>query len=228
MKNHHKINLIKGYLIICLSIFTACQTNTKQQVFETKTDTIHPILPPSQKFEKPSYLKLTTLMDYVISAKTIVPNVKNGQPFDKLQYDKVIAYDYEGSEEPYPAVIDNKGRFVPVVLAQQYLTQEQADQILSTLAKKSTYGEGTAACFQPHFALVFYKDNKMMHQINVCLDCNYQITDLEIPAETHKIVNKGKEDEFALTGYSISGKKAIIDLCKELHFTYGQLEIEMD
>ena len=61
----------------------------------------------------------------------------------------------------------------------------------------------------------------MIHQINVCLDCNYLITDIAIPAETHKRVNEGTDTEYALNGFTESGKKAITDLCKELNFTYG-------
>lgn len=159
--------------------------------------------------------------DYIISAKTLQPNLENGEPFGNLDYDKIIAYDFAGSEEPYPTVIDREGKFVPVISKQQYLTQEQADMILSALSSKTTYGEATAACFHPHFALVFYKGNRMIHQINVCLDCNYLITDIAIPAETHKRVNEGTDTEYALNGFTESGKRAITDLCKELNFTYG-------
>ncbi|WP_152616714.1 hypothetical protein [Flavihumibacter solisilvae] len=155
-------------------------------------------------------IKENVLVDYIAAAKTIRQNPKNGVPFSKLDYDKLIAYDFAGSANTYPSVIDQKGNFVPVVMGQQYLSQEQADKILSALTNNSTYGEVTAACFEPHFALVLYKDNKKVTQINVCLDCNYLIAEIEIPAETH--------------GFTESGRKAIIDLCKELNFRYGSLE----
>lgn len=224
MKKRNKIFLTSTCLVLVINFFSACQTTTKQHTAEKGSDSDTTTPPPPTRLVNNKTLNPNTLFDYINSAKTVVPNEKNGPPFDKLKYDKVIAYDYEGSEEGYPAVIDRYGLFVPVILAQQYLTQAQADKILSTLTKKSTYGEGTAACFQPHFALVFYKDNKMINQINVCLDCNYLISDIAIPAETHKKVNEGKEDEYALTGFTDQGKKAIIDLCKELHFTYGDKE----
>ncbi|MBF04388.1 MAG: hypothetical protein CMP76_13965 [Flavobacterium sp.] len=207
-----------------MTIFASCQTTTKQNNTEEKSDTIPKILPPPLGVDKSKTLEEEVLIDYISSAKIVKPNPENGQPFDKLDYDKVIAYDFAGSEEPYPAVIDRQGKFVPVVLGQQYLSQEQADKILSTLTSKSTYGEATAACFQPHFALVFYKDNKMINQINVCLDCNYLISEIEIPAETHKKVNAGTKEEYAITGFTDKGKKGIRDLCKELNFTYGQDE----
>jgi hypothetical protein len=39
-----------------------------------------------------------------------------------------------------------------------------------------------------------------------------------------KKVNAGTKDEYAITGFTKSGKKAIIDLCKQLNFTYGPTE----
>lgn len=167
-------------------------------------------------------IKENTLLSYVVNAKTVKPNYANGIPFAKLDYNKIIAYDFLGSEEPYPSVIDKNEKFVPVIIGQQYLNQEQADKILSTLSKNSSYGESTAACFQPHFALVFFKDNQKVNQINVCLDCNYLISEINIPAENHKKVNKGTKDEYSIFGFTKSGKTAIINLCKELKFYYGK------
>ena len=211
-------------LAFSLTTFTSCQTTTNNKDAENNADNITSTPPPPEWVDTSKIIKEKVLLEYIDSAKNVRPNLKNGVPFDKLDYDKVIAYDFAGSEEPYPSVIDEKGKFVPVVLRQQFLTQKQADKILSTLTSKSTYGEATAACFQPHFALVFYKDKKMINQINVCLDCNYLISDIAIPAETHKKVNAGTKDEYAITGFTKSGKKAIIDLCKQLHFTYGPTE----
>lgn len=197
--------------------FVSCQKkseNSNNVSIEKKT-----ILPKkSSPIDNPKNLKEEVLLNYIYKAPVIIPNSKNGVPFDKLDYDKIIAYDFEGSEEPYPSVIDKNGKFVPVVLAQKALSQIQADKILSTLTKKSTYGEGTAACFNPRFSLVFYKKNKSISQINICLECNYLISDIDIPAETHVKVNKGTPDEYALIGFTKSGKAAIKSFCKELDF----------
>jgi hypothetical protein len=220
--NRKKISISSLCLFFCLTIFTFCQTSSKQNDTEKYIDTIPKTPPPPVWVDTSKTLNEKTLIDYIISSKTVKPNLKNGQPFDKVDYNKVIAYDFAGSEEPYPAVIDRQGKFVPVVLGQQYLSQEQADKILSILTSKSTYGEAIAACFRPHFALVFYKNNKMINQINVCLDCNYLISDIAIPTETHNKVNAETKDGYAMTGFTNKGKKAIRDLCKELNFNYGQ------
>jgi len=225
MKQLKKIFLMTLFIAFSLTMFSSCQTNTENKDRVENGDKIILTPPAPEWVDTSKTLKEKILIDFIAIAKTVKPNLKNGAPFDKLNYDKVIAYDFEGSEEPYPGVIDEKGKFVPVVLGQQFLSQKQADKILSTLASRSSFGEATAACFRPHFALVFYKDNKMLNQINICLDCNYLISDIAIPAETHKKVNAGSKDEYAITGFTTSGKKAIIDLCKQLNFYYERTAV---
>lgn len=221
MKLLNKLQITILSLVFCIAFFYSCQQKSKQ-VEKSKTEIVIPPPPPPPNWaDSAQTLKENVLTNYITIAKTVIPNLKNGEPFDKLDYDKLIAYDFAGSEEPYPAVIED-GRFVPVVLAQQFFSQVQADKILKTLTSKSAYGESTAACFQPHFALVFYKENKMVNQINICLSCNYLISDISIPAQSHKKVNKGTKDEYAVVGFTSLGRKAIIDLCKELNFTYGK------
>ena len=64
----------------------------------------------------------------------------------------------------------------------------------------------------------------MINQINICLSCNYLISGIEIPAQSHKKVNNGTKDEYAKIGFTNIGAKAIVDLCKELNFTYGKAD----
>lgn len=208
-------------IIMLFTTITLISCEKKAEIKDKVAIEDKSILPPKKpSIDYSKSLKEDVLLDYTTKASTIQPNYKNGVPFDKLDYDKIIAYDFEGSEEPYPSVIDKQGNFVPTILAQKALSQIQADKILSTLTKKSTYGEGTAACFIPHFALVFYRNNKKVNQINICLDCNYLISEINIPAEKHLKVNRGTEEEYALIGFTKSGKSEIIKLCKELKFYY--------
>ncbi len=211
------------YLISSIILFWSCENKTVESKNTTKIIIPPPSSPPSVDTTK--IIKANILLDYLSKVPIIKPNKENGIPFDTLNYDKIIGYDFEGSEEPYPSILDSKNNFVPVILGQQYLTQKQADKIMSALTKNSSYGEQTAACFNPHFALLFIKENRIKNKIDICLDCNYLITDLTIPAETHLKYNKGKENEYAITGFTLSGRKAIIDLCKELNFEYGKYKI---
>lgn len=201
----------------------SCQTKIENSNTISEEKTEEPP-PPPLRIDTSKTLKEKTLLAYIPAAGLIRPDPKNGIPFDKLDYDKIIAYDYEGNEEEYFNVINEKGKFIPAIIKQQSLTQEQADRILSVLTRNSAYGGSTAACFRPHLALVFFKENKKINEIDICLDCNYLISDIEIPAVTHKKVNAGTEHEYAMTGFTDSGKAAIIDLCKELNFHYKQYE----
>jgi len=212
--------LTRNYIFLLPFIFIlSCSDNPKDNkvVAEKSTEQLD-----SLKSNNSIFLKEQELKNYVLTAQTITPNTNLNSPFDTLSYDKIIAYDFEGREEPYPSVLDRNLKFVPVILNQKALTQKQADKILSALSSNSTYGEGTAACFIPHLGLLFFKDNKFKYAINICLDCNYLISDITIPAETHLKVNKGKENEYAISGFTKTGKKAIVDLCKDLNFYYGR------
>ncbi|MDQ8005488.1 MAG: hypothetical protein REI64_11865 [Pedobacter sp.] len=218
------MNKIKQSILITATIavqfFISCGNNSTT-TSKVQTDTVkasNPTKPLSR------FLSLKELNDYAAKAELIEPNARIGKPFGKLNYNKVIAYDFEGSGEPYPSIIDTKGRFVPVVVKQMALTQRQIDVLLSTLAKKSSYGENTAFCFEPHFAIVFFKDDKVVNQINVCRNCNRLHSTIEIPAQSHKKVNKGTEDEYALVGLTDAGWKAIVDLSTELSFRYGKMK----
>lgn len=118
MKQFGKILLDTITIVLCLIILTYCQTKIKQKDTEVRMTQFQKIPSPPEMVDTNKMLKEKFLTEYIILAKTVKPNLKNGQPFDKLDYDKVIAYDFAGSEEPFPAVIDRQGKFVPVVLGQ--------------------------------------------------------------------------------------------------------------
>jgi hypothetical protein len=206
-------------------LFLSCTSKSKTKESEVKKEI--PLKQPSALSNKnKKYLREQDLISYITTADKVIPKRTIGAPFDTLQFDKAIAYDFEGNDEPYSRIVDKNGKFVPVVLKQQFLTQAQTDRILSKLTKISTYGKAQAFCFTPHFALLLFRENKIVDQINVCLDCNYLISDIKIPAENHYKAKIGKDFEYPLAGFSKSGKKGIIDLCKELDFYYGKIEIK--
>jgi hypothetical protein len=211
------------YFLLAFSLLS-CTTKTKTQEQEVKKE-----IPKEQidtvKKDNDKYLKEQDLISYIPTAGMVKPKKRNGKPFGPLDYDKVIAYDFDGCEEPYGSVI-TKEKFVLVILKQQFLTQKQADKILSALTKVSTYGGVTASCFNPHFALLFFKNNKITHKIDICLDCNYLFSDIAIPAETVLQIHIGDSSHYPAIGFSKRGRKAIIDLCKEINFYYANEQLE--
>ena len=121
--------------------------------------------------------------------------------FAKLDYDSVIAYSYNGENDI--EIIDKEGKLADRIKKQIRLDKTQVARLTNTLCDKKTYGGDRAACFDPHFGVVFYKRQKPIAYVSVCLDCNYLISSIDIPVER---------------GFSYEGAKAIIDFEKELKF----------
>ena len=171
------------------------------------------------------YLSQAQLTEYVLQSKTIEITSAYTYPFDTLQFDKVIAYDFDGSEQPYPSVINQRnGKFVPVISRQQELKAEQIDFLIDFLTDNSTYGEPTAACFYPHLGIVFYQGNERKYVVDICLDCNYLRSTTEIPATQHKKMKFDDGTSYGLQGFSGKGKEKIIQLSKRLGLAYGAVE----
>lgn len=203
----------KQFFFSCVLVLflTSCNKKVSQENQETE-----PIVAESK------YISKEDLHNYIKKAKTVIPDKSTGKPFDTLDYDKVVTYDYKGFGGEIISIIEN-GEFVDVVMKQKFLNQKQIDRFLQILTKNETYGDVTAFCFDPHLGVVFFKNDKVVYKIDVCLDCNYLKSDTEIPAMYSKVVNKGAEEEFLvpMIGFSEQGKNDIINFCKELEFTYG-------
>jgi hypothetical protein len=121
--------------------------------------------------------------------------------FASVDYDKVIAYSYDGEGDI--EIIDEKGKLADKINKQVELNDAQTIRLTNTLCSKSTYGGDIAACFDPHFGVVFYKANNPVVYVSICLDCNYLVSSIKIPGEG---------------GFSNDGIKKIVDFEKELKF----------
>lgn len=169
------------------------------------------------------YLSQSELMHFVENAKILKVKSLLPSPFDTLIFNKVIAYDFNGSEEPYPSVINKRNNFyVPVILYQKELMFEDVQVLTELVTNNKTYGNVTAACFVPHLGFVFYKDNKVVYNIDICLDCNYLIATTEFPAETYHKMKFDDGTEYGQRGFSDYGKGKIIELCRRYGLDYGK------
>ncbi|MFP9113549.1 hypothetical protein ACLI1A_06385 [Flavobacterium sp. RHBU_3] len=177
---------------------------------------------PKQKLKEPEkdFIKIEDLHTYAVNAPTIEQPKNMGNPFGALKFDKVIAYDYEGIEVMHPSIIE-KGDFCPVVLKQQVLTTKQVDKLIKCFTNPSTYGEESAACYQPHLGFVFFNNSKIVLTIDICLHCNKMNSSAIIPAQKTFAVNEGTADEYYAEGFSAKGRKEIATFCKEIKFMYG-------
>lgn len=208
-------------LIVTFFCFSCKKTTDTNKLNPSEKDRIS-VKDNVKEKEPKKYLQEQELIDYAAKAPSVLIIPKLNAPFNSLQFNKVIAYDFEGNEEPYSSIIKN-GDYVPVILKQQHLDKQQIVLFLNTLTDTTTYGETTFACFNPHFSLVFYNNDKIVNVIDVCLDCNYLISrNVILPATEFHKANSGTKDEHPLNGFSNDGKQAIKTLCKELGFYYAK------
>lgn len=211
--------IIKYFLaLVFLCILFSCQEKRKETLkINEKVEVV----------QNSKYLSQIQLSSFVTQVKSqeLVNSIFE-LPFKNLQFNKVIAYDFDGDEEKYPTVIDKKTKlFNPVVLRQKELNSLQIENVISFLTNNKTYGEGTAACFVPHLALVFYQNDKCVYEVDVCLDCNYLQATTEIPATLSKKMKLEDGYDYYLNGFSKTGKMEIIDLCKELGLDYANYKL---
>jgi hypothetical protein len=208
-----------GIVFLCIVLgFSSCHTKSLSSKAKLGTGKSAAL---GEEALTSKFLSEDELLEYVRTSQLIKSNKIGGVPFDTVVYNKVIVYDFEGNLYPYTSIIDRKGKFVPVVSKQQYLTQKQASSLLSSLTKNSSYGEDELSCFIPHFAVVLFQDNKFVSQINICLHCNRLYSDVYIPAQSYHKVHKGTQYEYSINGLSSKGRKTIVDLSLELGFRYG-------
>lgn len=91
---------------------------------------------------------------FILTLLTI-PGLKQGQsnPFDSLEYDKVIAYEFQGEGgRLIEYCLKNDSRRISNFLE---LSSSQVDSLEILLTSNSSYGNTTASCFDPHFAIVY-------------------------------------------------------------------------
>lgn len=137
-------------------------------------------------------------------------------PFDSLKYTHVIVYEYLGGEgKGQPLIVEN-GK-LPYTTKQVELSKNQVSSIVEILGSESTYGGDKAYCFIPRIGIVFYQKEEIVAHISICLQCNYLISSIDIPAkEVVKIIDG--EYEYPAEGFSDVGKKLLMDFCFELGF----------
>ncbi len=208
-------------IILLFLIFTiiACTTNQSQKIHDKKV-TIETKTAPNSK-----YLTQNELSRFRDNISPININSKLSVPFDTLQFDKVIAYDFEGLSEVSQSVINKQtGAFSNGISYQKVVDPENVEFLVEFLTNTKTYGESVAACFEPHLGIVFFKKSKVVYVIDVCLDCNFLISTTEIPATQFKKVKYEDGSEYGLKGFSKFGQTKIIELSKRLGLGYGKFE----
>jgi hypothetical protein len=146
-------------------------------------------------------------------------------PFDKLEYDKAIAYDYNG--EANHLIVTDEGELIKIdgrhgeIFAQKVLSKKQVVTLHRITGDTSSYGGIGAACFDPHLGIVYYFKEKIVGHISICLACNYLESSMEIPASNFKIYYLADDStELTAYGFNKAGSMKLSNFCQSLGFDH--------
>jgi hypothetical protein len=119
-------------------------------------------------------------------------------------------------------LVDQKGQFVSTVTIKKQVQLDKA--AIETLNKKigdnSSYGQVTAMCFNPHLAIVYYLNGKIVRHVLVCMDCNELRADINIPAQKQNKQEEGDKAYYLGNGMSNSFRKFINRLLIKYNFSH--------
>lgn len=155
-------------------------------------------------------------------------------PLDTLDFDQVMAYtvNYDsvtgmGTSEQIERRIDEYLFFGKYIAAKVEVPDRTQQKILSLFSDTNNFGAQPGDCFEPRIAIQFLKDGKDVFRILICQDCNRFVSTIELPAAHRKYYELGYEwagrkgtTRRYYNGFSLEGKKAIYELCKQLGLAY--------
>jgi hypothetical protein len=156
----------------------------------------------------------TTIKKEVDSVE-IQTKIEENDSEDTVKYDKVIAYEFEG-DGGKNIVSGSKLITKSKILLEKVLTNEEVTTLVSILNNTETYGGITAACFDPHFGIVYYKNEKIIDHVSICLGCNFLNSSFEIPAIKFHLTDRC--DYCYNDGFSKNGRKLLSQFIKDLGF----------
>ena len=99
------------------------------------------------------------------------------------------------------------------------MTAKQTQKLEDILTSENAYGNTTASCFDPHFAVIYYMNEKIVGTISICLDCNYLISSEKIPSTELKMIKVSDEYSYPANGFSKMTRKEIHEYLKGIEFT---------
>jgi len=160
------------------------------------------------------------IFSFFLVAFTLSLSGQAKNPFVSLKFDKVIMYDFEGSKDYNLSIVDNNGKLATSISKQIELDKASTTKLNIKLGDRKSYGESTAACFDPHLGFVYYLKGKIVGYITICLDCNRLYSSLNIEAQKQGRVGKGKDAYFIADGLSNSFRLFLNSLLKRNNFSH--------
>ncbi|MCP4459811.1 MAG: hypothetical protein GY816_17585 [Cytophagales bacterium] len=155
-------------------------------------------------------------------------------PYASLSYDSLVIYDFEYldySVKPRKrimSIIDENGKLPNTIKKSVRLPAKEAKELSDKIGLKSSYGQITAACFDPHFGMVYYENGKPKEHVTICLTCNFPRSSLEIPTRDQggEKMDNG-EMYYTLEGFSKSFRQYLNDIKKKYDFSAQLVKSDM-
>ncbi len=138
----------------------------------------------------------------------------------KLKFDKVMMYDFSGAKGWNQSIVNEKGQLASSVTKQIQLDKESVKNLGALLSKKSSFGGGEAACFEPHLGFVYYLRGKIVAHITICLDCNVLVSSIRLKAQEQGKVGKGKDAYYIADGPGKSLRLFLNELLRRYNFSH--------
>jgi hypothetical protein len=132
----------------------------------------------------------------------------NSDPFSKIYFDKVVAYDFTGNSDI--SLIDSNGNVTKTVTKSVVLDSNQLKEFKLILMDSTTFGEQPPKDFYPHLGLIFYNGKTIVEYLEVSLLCTNVFASFDIPQKQKRI-----NDDNGLTQ---KGVYKIFKFCKKLGF----------
>jgi len=147
-------------------------------------------------------------------------------PFSTLDFDRVVACDYDGGPDGAALIIGSDGTPNASVKKAVTLNPQQVKSITGILGDPKTYGEPLADCFNPHMGLVFYKKDVVVLHISICIECSQLKSSMAIPAMVRPHTDPKTGKELFGEGFSDAGQQKLEALCASFKFSHcsGQPE----
>jgi hypothetical protein len=158
------------------------------------------------------------ILAFLLASPPLYAQPKN--PFLSLKYDRVVICDFENDGEHGSPLTDSKGKLSPMVTKSAQLSSPAIGSLVLKLGDKRSYGQPRAACFEPHFGIIFFKSAVAVAEIQICLTCNELAPSFDIPAQDQGKTGHGKEVYYTKDGMSKPFRKYINDLIRKYHFSH--------
>ena len=147
-----------------------------------------------------------------------------------LTYDSLVIYDFDwrGLNAKYRSIIDEQGNLPPTVKKAVTLPAQEATEMSIRIGEKSSYGQMTAACFDPHFGLVYYEQGLVKEYITICMACNYPRTSIPLPVRDLGTTPEEIEASYSKMGFSKAFRSYLFDLKRKYGFSaIGKAEFKI-